>query len=383
MDSSYGSYFGVDGKRLKNVLCAPDSFKETLTAARAAEALAAGIGRADAGVACDRCPVADGGEGTLEVLSAALGGSLHRMTVSGPLGEPVQARFGVSGDGRTGLVELAEASGLALVAAARRDPTRTTSRGTGELIAAASDRGCATVIVCLGGSATVDAGTGIVQALGGRFVDRDGRLIETPLTGAVLGAIGGFRRPQAARVPHLRVACDVTNPLLGDEGAASCYGPQKGATAQQVAALEAGLARLASLLGGDPRQPGAGAAGGAGWGLAAMLGASLEPGIDLVLDAVGFDSRCAAADLVLTGEGRLDPNSRRGKACAGVARAARALGIPVVALVGAVAPGEDFGDLFDRVISLSERYGIDRSLADPETLLSEVAVDLVRKWMLV
>jgi len=299
------------------------------------------------------------------------------MTVTGPLGEPVQARFGVSADGRTGLVELAEASGLALVDPARRDPTRTTSRGTGELIAAASERGCSTVIVCLGGSATADAGTGIVQALGGQFIDRDGCPIETPLTGAGLGAIAGFRSPPAASVPRLRVACDVTNPLLGDEGAAASYGPQKGATSRQVETLEAQLARLVSILGGDPGQAGAGAAGGAGWGLAAMLGAVLEPGIDLVLDAVGFGRRCAAADLVLTGEGRLDASSRRGKACAGVAHAARGLGVPVVAVVGAVAPGEDFGDLFDRVISLSERYGVERSLAEPEALLAEVAGEIV------
>ena len=370
---------GVKGKTLKNVLCAPDSFKETLTAARVAEALAAGVSRAEARLSCDRCPVADGGEGSLEVLSAALGGSLHRMAVTGPLGEPVHARFGVTGDGRTGLVELAEASGLALAEPARRDPTRTTSRGTGELIAAAWDRGCRTVIVCLGGSATVDAGTGIVQALGGRFVDRDGCTIETPLTGAGLGAIAGFRPPPAASVPRLRIACDVTNPLLGDTGAAACYGPQKGATARQVEALEAELTRLAALLGGDPGQAGAGAAGGAGWGLATMLGAVLEPGIDLVLEAVAFESRCAVADLVLTGEGRLDASSRRGKACAEVARRVRGLGVPVVAVVGAVAPGEDFDDLFDQVISLSERYGVERAMAEPESLLAEVAAEVVAR----
>jgi glycerate kinase len=289
----------------------------------------------------------------------------------------VHARFGVTGDGRTGLVELAEASGLALVDPARRDPTRTTSRGTGELIAAAWDRGCSTVIVCLGGSATVDAGTGIVQALGGQFVDRDGRTIETPLTGADLDTIGGFRPGPAARAGRLRIACDVTNPLLGDTGAAACYGPQKGATLPQVEALEVQLTRLAALLGGDPGQAGAGAAGGAGWGLATMLGAVLEPGIDLVLDAVGFESRCAAADLVLTGEGRLDASSRHGKACAGVARVARGLGVPVVAVVGAVAPGENFDDLFDGVISLSERYGVERAMAEPEALLAEVAGELI------
>ncbi len=339
--------------------------------------MAAGVRRAGAGIACDCCPIADGGEGSLEVLSAVLGGILHRTTVTGPLGEPVQARFGVSQDGRTGLVELAEASGIGLLAPRLRDPGRTTSYGTGELIAAAARRGCVSVIVCVGGSATVDGGTGIVQALGGTFVDRDGRTMAAPLTGGRLGEIAGFT-PPTQRIPHLRVACDVTNPLLGAAGAARCYGPQKGATPGQVEALDTGLARLASRVGGDPDQSGAGAAGGAAWGLAAMLGAVLEPGIDLVLDALDFRRRCAAADLVLTGEGRLDAQSRHGKACAGVALAARAQGVPVVAVVGAVAPGDDFGDLFARVVSLSDLYGPRRARAEPEVLLAEAAAEVVR-----
>ncbi len=295
--------------------------------------MAAGVRQADPAIRCDPCPIADGGEGSLEVLSDALGGKLHRMTVTGPLGEPVEARYGISGDESVGLVELAEASGLGLVAASRRDPARTTSFGTGELIAAAAKRGCETVIVCIGGSATIDGGAGIAQALGGVFVDRNGRAIDTPMTGARLGDVAVYHAP-ATDLPRLRVACDVTNPLLGADGAARCYGPQKGATPRQVEALDAPLARLAELLGGDPDRAGAGAAGGAGWGLAAMLGAELERGVDLILDAVNFARRCAAADLVLTGEGRLDAQSRRGKACFGVAEVAAAIGVPVVAIVG-------------------------------------------------
>ncbi len=359
------------GNRAKKVLCAPDSFKESLSSREAAAAMAAGVRKADATIECDPCPIADGGEGSLEVLSEALGGTLHRMTVTGPLGEPVEARYGISGDESIGLVELAEASGLGLVAPAGRDPTRTTSFGTGELIVDAAARGCETIIVCIGGSATVDGGAGIVQAMGGVFEDRNGRAIDAPMTGALLGDVAAFHAP-AADLPRLRVACDVANPLLGADGAACCYGPQKGATPRQVAALDARLARLADLVGGDPDCAGAGAAGGAGWGLAAMLGAELERGIDVILDAVNFAHRCAAADLVITGEGRLDAQSRRGKACCGVAEVAATFGVPVVAIVGQAVDAASFADLFVEVISLSDRYGRDDAIRRPARLIAEV-----------
>ncbi len=364
------------GNTAKKVLCAPDSFKESLSAHRAAEAMAAGVRQAAGATKCDLCPIADGGEGSLEVLSDALGGTLHRMTVTGPLAEPVEARYAIAGT--TGVVELAEASGLGLVVPERRDPTRTTTFGTGQLIAAAAARGCETVIVCIGGSATVDGGAGIAQALGGVFIDRDGRAIDTPMTGDGLGDITGYHAPTAA-LPRLRVACDVTNPLFGAEGAACRYGPQKGATPRQVETLDARLARLAELLGGDPDRAGAGAAGGAGWGLAAMLGAELERGVDVVLDAVNFARRCAAADLVLTGEGRLDAQSRRGKACFGVAEAAAAIGVPVVAIVGQATAGSSFEDLFTEVISLSDRYGRDHARDRPEQVIAEAVRELLTR----
>ncbi len=338
--------------------------------------MAAGVRQADAAIECDPCPIADGGEGSLEVLSAALGGVLHRMTVTGPMGESVVARYGISGDGSVGLVELAEASGLGLVAPATRDPTRTTSFGTGELIAAAAERGCETVIVCIGGSATIDGGTGIAQALGGVFVDHNGRAIDTPMTGGLLADVAGYQAPVTG-LARLRVACDVTNPLLGVDGAACCYGPQKGAAPGQVEALDAQLARLAALLGGDPDCAGAGAAGGAGWGLAALLGAELERGIDLILDAVDFNGRCAAADLVLTGEGRLDAQSRHGKACFGVAEAAGAMGVPVVAIVGQAMDAASFGDLFAQVISLSDRYGDDHARHRTGQAITEAVRELL------
>ena len=340
--------------------------------------MAAGVRQADPAIRCDPCPIADGGEGSLEVLSDALGGKLHRMTVTGPLGEPVEARYGISGDESVGLVELAEASGLGLVAASRRDPARTTSFGTGELIAAAAKRGCETVIVCIGGSATIDGGAGIAQALGGVFVDRNGRVIDTPMTGARLGDVAVYHAP-VTDLPRLRVACDVTNPLLGADGAARRYGPQKGATPRQVETLDAQLARLAELLGGDPDRAGAGAAGGAGWGLTAMLGAELERGVDLILDAVNFARRCAAADLVLTGEGRLDAQTLRGKACFGVAEVAAAIGVPVVAIVGQAVAVASFEDLFTEVISLSDRYGRDDAVRRPQQLIAEAVRELLTR----
>lgn len=377
----YGIYFGVAGKRLQNVLCAPDSFKESLTAARAAEAMAAGVLQADRGLGCDRCPVADGGEGTLEILTGALGGRLHRRLVSGPLGEPVEASFGISADGATGIVELAEASGLALVAPGRRDPAHATTRGTGELIAAAAARGCSTVIVCLGGSATVDGGAAIAQALGGRFFDSGGGEIDEPMTGSLLMAVARYEPPAAA--PRIRAAFDVTNPLFGPDGAAAVYGPQKGATPGQVRALDKALRHLASVCGGgaDARAPGAGAAGGAGFGLAALLGATLHCGIDLVLEAVEFERRCAETDLVLTGEGCLDDQSIDGKAAVGVARAASALGVPTIAVVGQDRHGTDprFDTLFARIESLSDRYGIERAMTEPEACLTETAAQLLRE----
>ncbi|MDY7108531.1 MAG: glycerate kinase, partial [Planctomycetota bacterium] len=313
------------------VLCAPDKFKGTLDAAEAAAAMAAGAARggpvADP-VLTDRCPVADGGEGTLEALIAALEGGIRTVEAVGPLGEPVAARYGLSGDGGTGVVEFAAASGLVLVPDSKRDPTRTTSFGTGQLIAAAAEAGCRTVIAGIGGSATCDGAAGLAQALGARFYDASGRLIEEPLTGGRLAEIARFERPPPERLPAIRVACDVSNPLLGPNGAAAVYGPQKGATRKQVEQLDEALSHLAAIVGGDVQTAGYGASGGAGFGLAMMCGATLEPGIELILQAVGFEKRCRAADLVLTGEGRLDGQSLQGKACMGVASAADRLGVP-------------------------------------------------------
>jgi glycerate kinase len=370
------------------VLCAPDKFKGTVSATEAAAAMARGAERAETpagSLIIDCCPVADGGEGTLEALIAALGGEIRWARVVGPLGAEVEAPYGVSGDGMTGVVEFAAASGLVLAPLDQRDPTRTTSFGTGQLIAAAAEAGCRTIIVGIGGSATCDGGAGLAQALGARFYDEAGRLIEEPLSGGRLRETARFEPP--GTLPAIRVACDVSNPLLGPNGAAAVYGPQKGATPQQVRQLDQALTHLAGIVGGEVQTSGFGASGGAGFGLAMMCGARLEPGIDLILQAVRFEERCRDADLVLTGEGRLDGQSLQGKACMGVARAAAALGVPAVAIVGSTGPGADqctdpaVGGTLTRYISLAERSGSDRALSEAAALIEETSMETIRRWI--
>lgn len=361
-------------------LCAPDSFKETLDAVAAARAMAGGIRAVHPRAGIDECPVADGGEGTLDALVAAAGGVVRHARVRGPLGAPQDARFAVADDGRLGIVELAEASGLAHVPPAERDPTRTTTYGTGELIARAADAGCTKIVVGVGGSGTCDGGAGLAQALGVRFLDDAGRPIEMPMTGGMLARVARVERP--AWFPAIVVACDVRNPLLGTNGAAAVYGPQKGATREQVVALDAALAQFAARTGGDPDQPGAGAAGGAGYGLATFCHATLVRGIDLVLDAVRFDERCAGVDLVLTGEGRLDASSLEGKTAIGVARRALALGTPTIAIVGSTGPGaercvEGAGGPLQRYVALTDRYGRERALSDTAACVADAAAHAV------
>ncbi len=359
------------------ILCAPDSFKETLSASEAADAMAAGVRSAGEAFDADICPVADGGEGTLDALCRAMGGVIHTATVTGPLGEAVEARFAIVPNEHLGIVELAEASGLALVPRDRRDPTKTTTFGTGDLIRHCADHGAATVIVCIGGSATCDGAAGLAQAIGTRFHDHDGKVITEPITGGMLSHIA--RVEPADTRPAIRIACDVTNPLAGPNGAAAVYGPQKGATPDQVRQLDAGLAHLAGLIDFDPETPGSGAAGGAGWGLQAMCGGMLERGIDLVLDAVRFDERCRSCDLVLTGEGRLDDQSTSGKATLGVAARAALLNTPTIAIVGSCGEGAEQclqphrPDGLLRAVDLSERFGRERAMTDAAACVTEAA----------
>jgi glycerate kinase len=357
------------------VLCAPDKFKGSLTATEAADAMAQGIQAGHADVAAERCPVADGGEGTLDVLAPPLRARIVAEVVCGAMGAPVRARLGICPATATGIVELAEACGLESVPPARRDPGRATTFGAGQLIRGALDRGCRRVIIGLGGSASVDGGAGLAQALGADFLDAGGRALPRPASGQMLQRVRRVVLPPPLPA-RLDVACDVTSPLLGAAGAAAVYGPQKGATPAQVEALEAGLRHLAGLLAADPDAPGAGSAGGAGFGLMAILGATLHRGIDLVLEAIGFAGRCRHASLVLAGEGRLDRQTAQGKALHGVTAAAAALGVPTVAIVGAADGPPPLAGL-RRVVDLSQRFGTAAALERAAELLARAAADVV------
>ena len=324
------------------IILAPDSFKESMTAPQAAAAMARGVSAADPHAVVDICPIADGGDGTVDALVTATDGARQVNAVTGPTGESVDAEWAMLGDRSTAVIEMANAAGLRLMPIDDRDPTHTTTFGVGQLITAALDAGARRIIIGIGGSATNDGGTAMAQALGARFVDRDGRDCPNPLTG---GAVGDIHEIDlAARDLRIAdtdfvVACDVTNPLTGPDGAAAIYGPQKGATPSQIRQLDANLSHLAGLIDHvDPTLPGAGAAGGLGFGLMAFCNARLSRGIEMVLDAVGFDRRLSGADLVLTGEGQMDGTSVQGKACLGVGQRAAASGVPTIALVGSIGP---------------------------------------------
>lgn len=329
------------------VVIAPDSFKESLTAPEVAAAVRRGLAAVWPDADYDEVPLADGGEGTVDALVAALGGERVTRRVAGPLGDPVDAAYGLVDDGRTAVVEIAAASGLHLVAEPARDPAHATTRGTGELVAHALDHGARRLVLGLGGSATNDGGAGLLVGLGARVLDAGGR--DLPPGGAALARaarldLDGLHPALRAGGLRVEVACDVDNPLLGPAGATAVFGPQKGVGAAEVAELDAALAQWAGVLaaatGRDERAtPGAGAAGGVGAAALAALDARLRVGFELVADAVGLAGRLAGADLVVTGEGRVDAQTGRGKAPAGVVAAAAAAGVPVVVLGGSLGPG--------------------------------------------
>lgn len=340
-------------------VCAPNAFKGTVSAATAARALARGV--VDSGWTAAAVPVADGGDGTLDVLLAASGAAarVQAVRVSGPLGRPRLARLGWTARD-VAVVEMAEAAGLRLLGS-RHDPLRASSRGAGQLIAAALDGGARRIIVGVGGSASTDGGSGILMALGARLLDSGGRVVGPG--GSALAAIARVdlssvdRRLRQASV---EVAVDVRSPLLGPQGAARVFGPQKGANPGEVLELEDGLRHLARLveeaagLPGLAGRPGTGAAGGAAFALAA-LGARLTGGATLVCDQVGLDAAMSSAALVITGEGRLDSQTAAGKAPAEVAERARRAGVPCIAVCGSVSGG---GELFTSTIAL-DRLGDD------------------------
>lgn len=324
------------------IVIAPDSFKGNLSAMQVAVAIERGIRRVLPRARCVKVPMADGGEGTVQSLVDATGGRFLRKSVVGPAGRKVNARYGLLADGETAVIEMAEASGLPLVKGRARNPMRTTTYGTGELMIDAIDRGARRLLIGIGGSATNDAGAGMAQALGFRFLDRRGRLIRGLAAGGMLDRIARIDASgMDARLARARVtvACDVNNPLCGRRGAAHVFGPQKGATPAMVRTLDANLKRFAMLirrtLGVDVLHlPGAGAAGGLGGGLVAFAGAQLKSGIDIVIEATRLKDHLRDADLVITGEGSVDFQTAFGKTPAGVAAVARQMRVPVVAIGG-------------------------------------------------
>ncbi len=333
------------------ILLAPDSFKGSLSAVQVCKALRVGVERVLPDANCVALPLADGGEGTTAALVAASGGRLLRRWVTGPLpgSPPVQACFGLLDGGRTAVIEMAAASGLPLLRPDQRDPRHTSTYGTGELVAAALASGARHLIIGIGGSASHDLGTGLAQALGVRFRRADGSWIEAVMTGATLAEVAGV--DLGGLLPALAgcsiaLAADVDNPLLGPSGAATVYGPQKGATAAIVAELEAATATaigpIEAACGRSLRDlPGAGAAGGLGAALIGLLGATPGSGIDLVLEACDFETHLAGASLVLSGEGRLDGQTLRGKTIAALARRCRKAGVPLVVIAGALGEGTE------------------------------------------
>jgi glycerate kinase len=376
-----------------------------MTATSAAEAMITGIRKAVPDAIIDCCPIADGGEGTLTALLTAIPGDLHRVIVSGPLNEPVEAVFATFTDSYLAsraayatyveesfaVVESAAAAGLQLVPEESRNPEKTGSRGVGELIAAACAETPKKIIVAVGGSATNDGGCGMAQALGIRFLDSNGDEIRKPISGGMLSDLSRidatWRLPALSNI-EMMVACDVRNPLTGPDGAAYVYGPQKGASVEQLAMLDAGLAHLADLVRRDlnvdiEELPGSGAAGGLGGGLVAFTGATISSGIDTILDAVEFDRRVRCCDLCLTGEGRIDAQSVSGKACMGVARAASKHGVPTIALVGQVGSGAEqclAAGLHDYIV-IGEGLPAELSMRQARVLTADAAGQVARDYL--
>ncbi|VVN26816.1 Glycerate 2-kinase [Pseudomonas fluorescens] len=373
------------------VVIAPDSFKDSLSAQGVADAIALGLAEVWPDAQLIKCPMADGGEGTVESVLAACDGELRRTEVRGPLGATVNAAWGWLPHNHTAIIEMAEASGLQLVPLARRDACISSTFGTGELIRAALDAGAQRVILAIGGSATNDGGAGAMQALGVKLLDAQEQTL----------APGGLALAQLARIdlsdldPRLAevrfdIAADVNNPLCGPHGASTIFGPQKGATPEQVQQLDHALGHFAEhcaqALNKDVRdEPGSGAAGGLGFAAKAFLGAQFQAGVEVVAELVGLADAVKNADLVITGEGRFDAQTLRGKTPFGVARIAKQHGVPVIVIAGTL--GDDYQAMY--------KYGVDAAFALPSgpmslvqacaqapRLLRERAGDIARVWQL-
>ncbi|KJL04621.1 glycerate kinase [Priestia aryabhattai] len=329
------------------IVIAPDSFKESLTALRVCEAVEKGIKTHFPNAEISKVPMADGGEGTVQSLVDATDGEVIQARVTGPLGKEVKAFYGILGDGKTAVIEMAAASGLHHVPVDKRNPLVTTTRGTGELILKALDHKVKHIIIGIGGSATNDGGAGMAKALGAKLLDAKGAEIKEG--GGSLGQLTSIDLTNLdSRLAEIKVevACDVDNPLTGETGASAVFGPQKGATPDMVKQLDRNLAHYAAIVGKEmgihiQSVPGAGAAGGLGGGLLAFLSAELKPGVDIVIKATQLESYIKNADLVITGEGRIDGQTIYGKTPIGVAKTAKKHSVPVIAIAGSIGVGSE------------------------------------------
>ncbi|QKU57922.1 glycerate kinase [Vibrio cholerae] len=373
------------------VVIAPDSFKESLTAKQVCDAIQAGLARVWHDAKFVAIPVADGGEGTVQSLVDATQGRLVEVKVMGPQGKRVEAFYGMLGDNQTAVIEMAAASGLHHVPVAQRDPKLTTSFGTGELIRHALDQGVTKLIIGLGGSATNDGGVGMLAALGARFTNADGDPIQ--LTGGGLRELTHINLQDFdPRLQHcdILVACDVNNPLCGDKGASAVFGPQKGATPEDVQLLDGALRQFGLLtekVTGKMvlESAGAGAAGGMGAALLAYTQARLRPGIEIVLETVQFAHQVSDADLVITGEGRIDSQTVHGKTPMGVAKVAKRFDVPVLALCGCT--GDNYQAVYqcgiDAVFAAVPRaMSLEDALKESDFNLADLAENVARLWVL-
>ncbi|POA30895.1 MULTISPECIES: glycerate kinase [unclassified Pseudomonas] len=373
------------------IVIAPDSFKDSLSAEAVATAIALGLAEVWPDATLVKCPMADGGEGTVESILAACEGELRSASVQGPLGIQVDAHWGWLPHNHTAIIEMAEASGLQLVPLGQRDACISSTFGTGELIRAALDARAQRIILAIGGSATNDAGAGALQALGVRLLDAQGQTLQP----------GGLALAQLARIdlsemdPRLasvrfEIAADVNNPLCGLHGASAIFGPQKGASVEQVQQLDQALGHFAGIcaqaLGKDLRdEPGSGAAGGLGFAAKAFLGAQFRAGVEVVADLVGLEEAVRDADLVITGEGRFDAQTLRGKTPFGVARIARQQGVPVIVIAGTL--GEGYQQMYEHGVDAafalaSGPMTLEQACADAPRLLHDRARDIARVWRL-
>ncbi|GAL19428.1 glycerate kinase [Vibrio maritimus] len=360
------------------IIIAPDSYKESLTAMEVAEAIEAGFKKIFTDAEYIKLPMADGGEGTVQSLVDATGGSIVTCNVTGPLGQAVEGFFGLMGDGSTAIIEMAAASGLHLVEPELRNPLVTTTFGTGELVKAALDRGVKHIIVGIGGSATNDGGIGMAQALGAKLLDSNGNPLG--FGGGELSKLASIDLskldPRLAEI-RLEVACDVDNPLCGPKGASHVFGPQKGATPEMVETLDTNLAHYAGVIKSTNGRDvvdiaGAGAAGGLGAALLGLFDAELRPGIQIVMDAVNLSEVVKDADLVITGEGRIDSQTIHGKTPIGVARTAKQYDIPVIAIAGSTA--KDCAVVHEHGIDAA--YSVVLGATDLPTALKEAAFNV-------